>query len=301
LDNKALAGEQLRYVEKIVLETNEFDNVIYEIIDEPSLGKTQPPPNKINPWISEHFNLIINTESKLPKKHIIAQQLEVGVDFCGDDRLALIVTQYIGVSSFQIGGPPALNNCYVFNKPIELNETAYVPSWYDRDHEAISRLESWEFMIGGGAGFNQLNGYFVPSNPSGENENNLKILTGFRHLRTFLESFDFVKMTRDMNTVRKLSIGASINMISEKGRQYAMYIHHSFPILNWGTYYEPNYGVYEPVLTLRLEKGDYAVTFVEPATLKTLKEITLTSEGKEITVSCPRYTLDLAVKIIAKA
>jgi len=300
LDNKALVREQLRFVEKIVLETNEFDNVIYEIIDEPSLGKTLPPPGKINPWISEHFNLIINTEAKLPKKHIIAQQLEIGVDFCGDDRLALIVTQYIGVSGHQIGGPIALNNCYGFNKPIEFNESAYVPSWYDRDHEAISRLESWEFMIGGGAGFNQLNGYFIPSNPSGENKNNFKILTGFRHLRAFLESFDFVKMTRDMNTVRKISIGASANMISEKGRQYALYIHHSFPILNWGTYYEPNYGAYESELTLRLEKGDYTVTFVEPATLKTLKEIPVKSDGKDITLSCPHYTLDLAVKIIAR-
>jgi hypothetical protein len=48
-----------------------------------------------------------------------------------------------------------------------------------------------------------------------------------------------------------------------------------------------------------LEKGDYTVTFIEPATLKTLKEITLKSEGKGTLLACPRYTLDLAVKIIA--
>jgi glutamine cyclotransferase len=80
-----------------------------------------------------------------------------------------------------------------------------------------------------------------------------------------------------------------------------MYIHHSFPVFNSGSYYEPNYGVYEPTLTLRLEKGDYTVTFVEPATLKTLKEITVTSDGKNTQLTCPRYSLDLAVKIISKA
>ena len=301
LDNEPLVREQFRFVEKIVLETNEFDNVIYEVVDEPTLMLT--PAHKAYHWIFEHLNLIINTESKLPKKHILAQQLEIGVDFCDDDRVALIVTQYIGLNSRQVGGVPALNNCYCYNKPIELNETAYVPSWYDRDHEAISRLESWEFMIGGGAGFNQLNGYFVPSNPSGENEINRKILAGLRNLRTFLESFDFVKMTRDFDTPQKISIGGSVNMISEKGKQYAMYIHHSFPNIGKfiASFYEPSYGQYEPKVTLALAKGEYKVTFIDPETMKVLKEDTFICDGGETVLACPRYTLDLAVKIIAKA
>jgi len=301
LDNEPLVREQLRFVEKLVLETNQFDNVIYEIVDEPTLMLT--PPQKAYYWISEHLNLIINVESKLPKKHILAQQLEFGVDFCDDDRLALIVTQYIGANSRQVGGVPALNCCYCYNKPIELNETAYVPSWYDHEHTAIARLEAWEFMVGGGAGFNQLNGYFVPSNPSGDNEINRKILTGLRNLRTFLESFDFVKMTRDTNVAQKISVGGSVNVIAEKGKQYAMYIHHSHPnigkfIASW---YEPSYGQYEPQLTLSLEKGKYQVTFIEPENLKVLREDTVISDGGETVISCPRYTLDLAVKILSKA
>ena len=88
-------------------------------------------------------------------------------------------------------------------------------------------------------------------------------------------------------------------MISEKGRQYAMYIHHSFPVFNSSSFYEPNYGNYEPVLTLRLKKGDYTVTFIEPATLKTLKKITVKSAGVDTQLACPHYTLDLAVKIEA--
>lgn len=302
LDNEPLVNEQFRFVEKLVIETNEFDNVIYEIVDEPTLMLT--PPQKAYLWISEHLNLIINVESKLPKKHILAQQLELGVDFCDDDRLALIVTQYIGMNSRQVGGIPALNSCYCYNKPIELNETAYVPSWYDHEHTAIARLEAWEFMVGGGAGFNQLNGYFVPSNPSGENEINRKILMGLRNLRTFLESFVFAKMTRDTDTPQKISMGASVNMISEKGRQYAMYIHHSFP--NTGkyiaSYYEPNYGSYEPKVTMAgIPKGEYIVTFIDPGTMKILREETMVSDGGETILACPRYTLDLAVKIVAKA
>jgi len=301
LENEPLVSEQLKYVEKLVIETNDLDNVIYEIVDEPTNAMTNS--HKAFHWTEKQIDKIIETESRLPKKHIIAQQLEIGVDFSCDDRVASIVTQYVSLCWRQVGGVPALNSCYCFNKPIELNETAFIGSWIKEDSAdllAISRLEAWEFMVGGGAGFNQLNGYFQPANPSGENETNMKVLASLRNLRTFLESFDFVKMARDRDTVRKSSVGASINMISEKGKQYAIYIHHSFPVLNNGSYYEPNYGKYEPVLTLRLEKGDYKVTFVEPATLKTLQEIDLQSEGRSVLLACPSYTLDLAIKIMSK-
>jgi len=298
LDDEPLVREQLRYIEKIIIETNDFDNVIYEFVDEPTLVLT--PSDKVYKWISRMIDTAIETEDKLPKKHMLAQQLEIGVDFAGDDRIALIVTQYILASSRQIGGVPALVNCYCYNKPIEMNETAYVPSWYDREHTAISRLESWEFMVGGGAGFNQLNGYFVTSNPAGENENNRKILAGLKNLRSFLESFDYIKMTRDNHTFRNISIGGNVNMISEKGRQYAAYIHHSFANGGgMGTFYEPSYGEYAPVIRLRLEKGSYTVKFIEPETLNILKEERITSGGGDTELVCPFYKLDLAIKITA--
>ncbi|MCL1858881.1 MAG: hypothetical protein FWF92_06570 [Oscillospiraceae bacterium] len=298
LEDAPLVREQLKYIQKIIVETNEFDNIIYEFVDEPTLVLT--PSHKVYQWISKMIDAAIETEDKLPKKHILAQQLEIGVDFAPDDRIALIVTQYILISSRQIGGVPALVNSYGYNKPIELNETAYVPSWYDREHTAISRLESWEFMVGGGAGFNQLNGYFVVSNPSGENENNKKILNGLKNLREFLESFEYIKMTRDNDTFRNISIGSSVNMISEKGRQYAIYIHHSFPNSGgMGSFYEPSYGEYEPEITLRLEKGEYKIIFINPENLDILREEKITSGGGDIKIICPFHKLDLAVKIIA--
>ena len=301
LDDERLVREQLRYIEKLIVETNRYDNVIYEFIDEPTLFLT--PSQKAYAWINALIGKAVETEELLPKKHMLAQQLEIGVDFCGDDRVALIVTQYILMGARQVGGVPALNNCYEFNKPIEINETAYIASWIKEDSAdlpAISRLEAWEFMVGGGAAFNQLNGYFTVPNPSGENAVNRKVLQGLKNLRAFLESFDFVKMTRDRKTVRRVSAGASVNAMSETGRQYAIYMHHSFPSIAGGSWYEPNYGAYAPVITLLLDAGDYAVAFVEPETLKVLKEVSVSSSGAEVDIACPEYALDIAVKITAK-
>ena len=299
LDDEPLVREQLKYIKKIIVETNDFDNILYEFVDEPTTVLTAS--HKAYHWIDKQIETAIETENKLPKKHMLAQQLEIGVNFADDDRIPVIVTQYIGMSWRQVGGVTALNNWYSYNKPIELNETVYICSWLKETDELIpiSRLEAWEFMVGGGASFNQLNGYYQVSNPSGENDVNCKILEGLKNLRTFLESFDFVKMTRDKATLRSSSIGAVINMIAEQGRQYAMYIHHSFPVPGNTAYYLPNYGSYEPVLTLSLPEGTYTVSFIEPATLNVIKEISVVNTGGETKLICPRYELDLAIKIIA--
>ena len=296
LDNEPLVREQFKYIEKIILETNKFDNVIYEFVDEPTLMMT--PSRKAYLWIDRQIDLAVKVESGLPKKHMLAQQLEIGVDFCGDERISFIVTQYIALGGRQVGGLAALNNCYGYDKPIECNETAYVPSMFNRDHEEISRLEAWEFIVGGGASFNQLNGYFVSSNPSGDNEINLKLLAGLRNLRSFIESFDYVKMVRDRKSIKSAPIGTKVSMISEKGRQYAMYIHHSYMSAErFGNYYEPIFGQYEPTITLDLDEGEYSVTFIDPGTMKVIKEIHITGGSDNVLLACPRYRLDLAVKI----
>ena len=298
-DDKRLYEVQLKYVEKIIVETNKFDNVIYEFIDEPTLYLSIA--SKAYNWISSLVNKAIETEDKLPKKHILAQQLEFGVDFCDDDRVAVITAQYIESNARQVGGLLALNNTYCYEKPIEMNETAFVNIWYDANLVPTTRLEAWEFMIGGGAAFNQLNGFYTVSNPGGKDTVNHKVFLGLKNLRTFMESFDYVSMRRDRETVRRVNTSANIHVISEKGKQYAMYMHHSH--LNYGefagTYYIPNSGVYEPVITAIIEKGKYTVTFIEPETLKVIDERKLVSDGGETEIKCPKYTLDIAIKIIA--
>jgi len=293
-----LFNEQLRYVEKIIEETNEFDNIIYEFIDEPTLYKCNAL--KIYNWISALIDKAIEVEDRLPKKHMLAQQLEFGVSFADDDRVAVTVVQYIEGLARQVGGTLALNNVYCFDKPIELNETAVLPDWFECDPVIASRLEAWEFMVGGGAAFNQLNGYFNVRDPEGTDETNYRILDGLVKLRTFMESLDYTGMTRDVDTVRKVTGHANINMISEKGKQYVMYIHHGS--LNYGSiyrsHYVPDIGRFSPVVTMDIPEGEYEVTFIEPATLSVIETQTITCKNEKTDLACPGYETDIAIKII---
>lgn len=303
LSDKQLVAEQLKFIEKLIVETNSFDNVIYEFIDEPTIHGTSSP-DAYN-WISVLIDHAVAVEEKLPKKHLLAQQLMLGVDFSGDDRIALNVSQYVEDRGQQVGGVGALANTYHHQKPIELNETVSVlsePNYYERDIVESSRLESWEFMVGGGAGFNQLNACFNVENPAGDHPINHAILASLRNLRSFLESMEYIKMVLDPKTIRAMSIGGRISGIYEAGKQYAFYIHHSFT--NFGrwraTHYLPNFGEYQPVLTVCMDPGEYLVTFINPADLGVISSQEIVSDGGEMEIACPLYTLDLAVKITAK-
>ncbi|MCL2880861.1 MAG: hypothetical protein FWF29_11515, partial [Treponema sp.] len=141
--DKRLVDEQLKYIEKIITETNKFDNVIYEFIDEPTIDGTGG--KDLCEWLDVLIAHAVAVENKLPKKHLFAQQIMVGVDFSEDDRIAINVAQYAVSHSRQIGGYAALQDFYHrAGKAIEMNETVSAlsdPVYYERDVVASSRLE----------------------------------------------------------------------------------------------------------------------------------------------------------------
>jgi hypothetical protein len=298
LKEAPLVIAQKRYVEKLVIEANEFDNVIFEFIDEPTLYRTSS--QEAMAWISCLIDVAVKTEEHLPRKHILAQQLEVGVDFAGDDRVPLIVSQYITGMSRQIGGIPALNTQYDLNKPIELNETAFLPVWYLTDEVASSRIEAWEFMVGGGAGFNQLNGYFTASDPTGGTPKNMQILENLKKLKTFIHSYEFFKMKR-FYSFDSTDRQVVMNGIAEKGKQYALYMHHSAP--NRGEYGNSHYIVNEDEFTtdisIDLPAGKYVAEWIDPENLKNAGSDVLAHDGGIRVLCSPSYTIDLVLRIMA--
>ena len=181
-------------------EVNTFDNVILEICDEPLIFAT--PPEKAGAWISRMVEVIRDTQRVLPKHHLIAQQVQGPLggpcDFSGDPRVPIIVTQYVWeTGDQQEGGMKALEYEYGHEKPIELNETDYYPVWYKGDKVGASRVEAWEFMVGGGASFNHLNGTYTVENPAGDTADNAQICSALQNLARFLNGFDLLRMRQD--------------------------------------------------------------------------------------------------------
>ncbi len=288
------------YVGKIVQEVNSFDNVILEICDEPLLNGT--PVDSAGAWIRHIIQVIKKTENNLPKKHIIAQQIEGPVDgpvdLSNDPDISLIVAQYDWAAGDQMGGMQALDRKYKCNKAIELNETDYYPVWYGKNNDkvAASRVEAWEFIVGGGAGFNQLNGIYTVENPGGNTPDNAQICKALESLKKFIYSFDFIKMHPDKSfIISGIPKDVFCRAMSERGKQYAMYMHHSARIRE--SSYDVRPGNYRDKLVMSFPAGRYKAEWINPADGNILKkeEFNVTKENQVF--ESPEYSIDIALRV----
>jgi len=298
-----LVQRQIEYVRKITQEVNGYDNVILEICDEPS-NYTQAA--EAGPWVGRLLEVVHNTESTLPKKHLVAQEVQGGIggpiDYSGSPMLSIIVGQYVWGpeqgSAAEMGGMKGLDYEYGHNKPIEFNETSYYPFQYRKgDAVAASRMEAWEFIVGGGASFNHLYSRYTVEDPAGKTPDNAQVLSALRNLKNFIYSFDFVEMFPDKNfVVSGIPGGTYCRGISQPGEQYALYHHHSV-LEDSKAYYVATPGKYSETLVLDLPGGAYQADWVDPASGSVLNSLAFTHQGGNKTLITPEHTVDIALRI----
>ena len=297
LKDPVLVERQAAYVRKIVQEVNGFDNVILEVCDEPSLFTSV---EQAGPWVARMLEVTHEADANLPKKHLIGQEVQGPVDgpidFSGNPFNSIVVTQYLWhTHDWEMGGLQGLDREYRHNKPIEQNETNYYPL-YSGDKVADSRVEAWEFMVGGGASFNQLNGLFTPEDPAGNTPENAKLLGALRNLKTFLESFSFADMVPDKGfVVSGFDRETHYRGISQYGKQYALYIHHGEG--GDGAAYTVTPGQYKETLVLSLPPGNYKAEWIDPASYSVLATDEFKHSGATRSMDTPPYTVDVALRI----
>jgi hypothetical protein len=184
---------------------------------------------------------------------------------------------------------------YRYNKPIELNETAYYPFFYKGDAIGASRVESWEFIVGGGASFNQLNSLYSTPNPAAEGTGIDVVLNSLKNLKDFMYSFDFIKMQRDTSfVIGGVPEQAFARGISEPGKQYAFYMHHSKLV---GDNYVVQPGIYQENLTLNIPAGNYKIDWIDPVTGNVVSTENISYSGERCVLATPEYKIDIALRI----
>ena len=296
LRHQDLVRREDDYVRKIIQEVNAYDNVILEICDEAMVGGT--PISEASAWVGHLLELIQLTESNLPNRHLVAQQVEGPLggpyDWSSNPDVSIIVAQYAWGQGW-LGGMQALDHEYGKNKPLEFNETNYYPM-YKGDKVADSRVEAWEFIVGGGGSFNQLNGLYTAENPAGKTADNAQILGALKALKDFIYSFDFLKMHQDKSfIVGGVTSGAYCRGISEPGQQYGLYLHHSTD--GKEAAYTVTPGSYIEKLVLDLPAGGYKADWVDPASGAVVRTDTFTHHGGNRTFTAPQHSIDIALRI----
>jgi hypothetical protein len=169
------------------------------------------------------------------------------------------------------------------NKVIGDDETGFAGS-----EPKPYRLEGWDFIIAGGAVYDNLDYSFTVNHEDGTAEINAPGSGGYvlhkqlKILKDFINSFDFIKMKPDNSVIKggipdKATARALVNV----GNAYAIYIK----------------GGNEVKLIVELPKGNYRAEWVNTKTGKVETIETFQHTNGNQALSSPKYVDDIVLRI----
>ena len=274
LKHKDLLAVQERFVRKVVSELKDFDNLYYEICNEPYFGGVTLP------WQKRIAATIVDAEHHLPRKHLIAQNIANG------RKKVSSPDPNVSILNFHYATPPdtvAMN--YGLNRPIGDDETGFKGG-----KDATYRGEGWEFILAGGAIYSNLDYSFTPAKEDGSatphapGGGGATLRSQLKILKTFIGGFTFIAMKPDNRVIRGgVPDKARAWALVQPGRQYAIYIR----------------GGDRATLTLELPEGPYKADWVNTKTGAVDKTETFDHSGGPKPLASPRYSSDVALRVLS--
>jgi hypothetical protein len=283
--NQKLLAVQEAMTAKLVAELNEFDNVYFEICNEPyERGGLTPE------WNDRIVAAIQKAEASLPNKHLTAQ------GFPPSDKAIANLNPAVSVLNFHAARPESVLLNYSLDRVIAFDETGGSDT-SDRKY----RTEGWDFVVAGGGVFDHLDFSFTPDHEDGmavplpagtPGGGGPELRKQLAVLKQFIDGFDFVRMTPSDSVIQKSEIQSAdsgegsnrrptARVLAEAGRAYAVYI-------NGGTQAE---------LTLDLPGATYTAEWVNTKNGIVEKRENFQHEAGDKTLSSPAYQEDLALRL----
>jgi hypothetical protein len=273
-------------VRKLVAELRDFDNVYYEIANEPYFGGVTLE------WQRHISDVVREAEPGF----MISQNIANGSRKIEDPDPT------VSLFNFHYSRPPdAVAMNYALNKAIGMNETGF-----DGQADAIYRIQGWDFLIAGGALYNNLDYSFTVGREDGTFEypavqpggGSRVLRRQLRHLREFLENFDFLRMAPHPEVIAGgVPGGASARVLAQPGKAYAIYLHHGREVKDAKPKYQVDGSKRNCVLFVNLPAGSYEVGWFNPARGRYEKRESFKHEGGQAKLASPFYVEDLAIRI----
>jgi hypothetical protein len=266
-----MVAVQEKLTRKIVEELNGFDNVYFEICNEPYFGGVTLD------WQKHIAETIDGAESKLPNRHLISQNIANGSQKIDDPF------PEVSVFSFHYAHPPvtvAMN--YGLNKVIAENETGFRGT-----DDFLYRSEAWEFILAGGGAYNNLDYSFTVSHPDGSFKypsnqpggGSTELRKQLQILHSFMDGIDFIHMKPDSTFIKGGVPGVgAVQALVLADKQYAVYLR----------------GKLQDHLSLELPVGKYRSEWWDTLTGKVEKRA-FDHGGGRLRLDPPDYEMDIAL------
>jgi hypothetical protein len=293
--NGSILPWQEKLVRKLVRELNGFDNVIFEVQNEPWSDQTvvadvvhpyikEPDtkkwPNSVDVsseaslrWQTRVAGWITDEEARLPQRHLIAWNI------CNYGYPVKTVLPGANILNFHYAKPEAALWNYGLDQPIAYDESGFIGTT-----DATYRKEAWRFLLAGGGSFNNLDYSFSVGKEDGSDVQAQSPGGGSPALRRqlkilaeFLGGLPLLEMRPDRNVVKRCA-GCKTQALSAKGKAYAIHVTGESPAELW----------------LELPAGTYTAEWLDTKTGAVVKQDPV-REGK---LTSPAFEDDIALRIL---
>jgi hypothetical protein len=275
---------------KIVRELRDFDNLYYEICNEPYFGGVALD------WQYRIAEIIVDAEREFPARHLISQNIANGRAKVDKPHPA------VSILNFHYCVPPdTVGMNYVLDRVIGENETGFRGK-----EDVLYRSEGWDFLLAGGGIYSNLDYSFTTKNAEGTLQSykspgggSPALRKQLRILKDFMYGLQFVQMVPNDAVIRSISLeGLRSRALVEPGKQIAAYFHippggGSFSV-RWTGTIEPEYA--ESYTFTTMAEGGARLWVDEKKLVDNWGEAGLKSETAWITLKAGRK-----VKVVMEA
>ncbi len=317
LRHPKLFARQVAHVRKIVQETNHYDNILYEICNEPGGdfgGEGNPTLAEVNDWLIALAGIIRETEAGLTNRHLICGQeafayqpweqksTKAFQDFPVDgvNIHPLPNTTYAGKSydqgafmSKQLKLQALRDYClatYDQPKPLNMDEDNIASQYKDISGWTIHRKRAWTVLMSGGH-YDVIDFSIVNSCETGTPESSANIRTWMKHLSQYIHSVDLVRARPAIETVHATPAHTLPCVLAVDGEDYSIYLADNREVD------EPGAGeAMQGELVCDLPQGDFDMACYSPVTGQYSPWLALRG-GEGTRISLPEFHQDIVVRI----
>jgi len=282
-DSRLLA-RQMAYARKIVEETSIYDNVYFDICNEPGGGfPDHASPTDIDTWQNTIIEVVRGELHRRGRHHLIFgnqafsytpkfhQELDASFKSMSFDAINMhpLPDTILSGRAYQLGNFMSkelqLAEFAAFNKA---TQQFVKPAVHDEDNVAsiytneegwtIHRKRAWTAILGQ-THYDFIDFSITPGNETGTPNSNRKIRTWMKTLSEFIHSFDFIhaKPSHDWLIVHAGHVVSTA--LAKPAQDYIAYLADGRQVP------DPNVGLpIEGHLTLHLPEGEYLVRFFSP-------------------------------------
>jgi hypothetical protein len=282
LKHDELLKVQESMVRKIIHELKDFDNLYYEVCNEPYFGDTLA----LRQWEDHMTEVVIEAEKDFKFKHLISNNV------ANHQKLVQNLRSGVSIYNFHYARPPVtVGMNYHLNSVIGDNETGF-----DGIEDSKYRTEAWNFILAGGGLFDNLDYSFTTDTEDGTNKiesgqpggGGKALRSQFKILAEFMNSIDYVQMApMDKEKIRLPDqVNTSLQALCKMEDLFAIYLNRKDTINETS------------VVEIDLPSGSYHLTWTDTKSGAATQSSLVDHGGGWLRIISPAYIEDIAMKLV---